>query len=49
MEELIILKQLLHQGKVTEALELVEELEEMSKSDKVNKIFSYGIILFTFD
>jgi len=30
MEELIILKQLLHQGKVTEALELVEELE-MSK------------------
>jgi predicted NACHT family NTPase len=28
-----------------EALELVEELEEMSKSDKFNKIFSYGIIL----
>ena len=45
MEELITLKQLLYQGKVTEALELVEELEEMSKSDKVNKIFSYGIIL----
>ncbi len=39
------LKQLLHEGKVTEALELVEELEEMSKSDKLNKIFSYGIIL----
>lgn len=45
MEELITLKQLLYQGKVTEALELVEELEEMSKSDKVNKIYSYGIIL----
>ncbi len=45
MEELITLKQLLHEGKVTEALELVEELEEMSKSDKVNKIYSYGIIL----
>lgn len=45
MEELTTLKQLLHQGKVTEALELVEELEEMSKSDKINKIFSYGIIL----
>jgi len=45
MEELITLKQLLHEGKVTEALELVEELEEMSKSDKLNKIFSYGIIL----
>ncbi|MBV8886735.1 MAG: DUF29 family protein [Chroococcidiopsidaceae cyanobacterium CP_BM_RX_35] len=45
MEELITLKQLLREGKVTEALELVEELEEMSKSDKVNKIYSYGIIL----
>lgn len=45
MEELIMLKQLLHEGKVTEALDLVEELEEMSKSDKLNKIFSYGIIL----
>lgn len=40
-----MLKQLPHEGKVTEALELVEELEEMSKSDKLNKIFSYGIIL----
>lgn len=39
------LKELLHQGKVTEALVLVAELEEMSKSDKLNKIFSYGIIL----
>ncbi len=45
MEELITIKQLLYQGKVTEALEMVEELEEMSKSDKVNKIYSYGIIL----
>ena len=45
MEELMTLKDLLHQGKITEALELVEELEEMSKSDKINKIFSYGIIL----
>ena len=39
------LKELLHRGKVAEALVLVEELEEMSKSDKLNKIFSYGIIL----
>ncbi len=39
------LKELLHQGKVAEALVLVAELEEMSKSDKLNKIFSYGIIL----
>lgn len=45
MEKLTILKQLLREGKVTEALKLVEELEEMSKSDKVNKIYSYGILL----
>lgn len=45
MEELITLKEFIQQGKIPEALELVEELEEMSKSDKLNKIFSYGIIL----
>ena len=45
MEELMTLKELLYQGKIPEALDLVEELEEMSKSDKLNKIFSYGIIL----
>jgi len=45
MEELLELKELLHQGKVAEALLIVEELEEMSKTDKLNKIFSYAIIL----
>ncbi len=45
MEELMTLKELLYNGKISEALELVEELEEMSKSDKLNKIFNYGIIL----
>lgn len=45
MEELLTLKELLHQGNITEALLIVEELEEISKSDKLNKIFSYGIIL----
>jgi 6-pyruvoyl-tetrahydropterin synthase len=45
MEELLELKELLHQGKVAEALIIVEELEEMSKIDKLNKIFSYAIIL----
>jgi hypothetical protein len=45
MEELLILKELLYQGNISQALELVEELEEMSKSDKINKIFSYSIIL----
>ncbi len=45
MEELLALKEFLQQGNITEALLLVEELEEMSKSDKLNKIFTYGIIL----
>jgi hypothetical protein len=44
MEELMTLKELLYQGKIPEALGLVKELEEMSKSDKIDKILSYGII-----
>ncbi|MCM0591773.1 MAG: DUF29 family protein [Gloeotrichia echinulata IR180] len=45
MEELLELRQLLEQGKIPEALLLVDELEEMSLSDKINKIDSYGVIL----
>ncbi len=45
MEELFTLKELLLSGNVTEALVLVEELTEMSKDDKLNKIFSFGKIL----
>lgn len=45
MEELLELRQFLEQGKIHEALMLVDELEEMSLSDKINKIDSYGLIL----
>ncbi|CCQ51027.1 conserved hypothetical protein [Crocosphaera watsonii WH 8502] len=45
MEELFILKELFLSGNVTDALVLVEELTEMSKDDKLNKIFSFGKIL----
>lgn len=45
MEELLELRQLLEQGKIPEALLLVDELEEMSLSDKINKIDIYGVIL----
>ncbi|MFN9400477.1 MAG: hypothetical protein ACK57T_12045, partial [Dolichospermum sp.] len=45
MEELLEIRQLLEQGKINEALLLVDELEEMSLSDKINKIDSYGVIL----
>ncbi len=45
MEELLELKDLLLAGNVSDALLLVEELTEMSKDDKLNKIFSFSIIL----
>ncbi|MEH1966006.1 DUF29 family protein [Nostoc sp.] len=45
MEELLELRQFLEQGKIHEALLLVDELEEMSLSDKINKIDSYSVIL----
>ncbi|MGI0481781.1 DUF29 family protein [Geminocystis sp. CENA526] len=45
MEELLELKTLLTQGNVSDALVLVEEMTEMSKDDKINKISSYAKIL----
>ncbi|MGA1621686.1 MAG: DUF29 family protein [Synechocystis sp.] len=45
MEELLELKGLLTEGNITEAILLVEEMTEMSKEDKLNKIFSFSIIL----
>jgi hypothetical protein len=45
MEELLTLKELLVGGDLPAALILVEEMTEMSKDDKINKIFSYSIIL----
>jgi hypothetical protein len=45
MEELLELQELLIGGNISEALLLVEEMTEMSKDDKLNKIFSFGIIL----
>ncbi|MDJ0599594.1 MAG: DUF29 family protein [Crocosphaera sp.] len=45
MEELFELKDLLLAGHIDDALLLVEELTEMSKDDKLNKIYSFGIIV----
>jgi hypothetical protein len=45
MEELLELRELLLAERVSDALLLVEEMTEMSKDDKLNKIFSYGVIL----
>jgi hypothetical protein len=45
MEELFELKSLLMGGNISDALLLVEEMTEMSKDDKLNKIFSFSFIL----
>lgn len=45
MEELLELKGFLLSGNIHEALLLVEEMTEMSKDDKINKISSYAKIL----
>ena len=40
-----MIRQYIQEQKYEEALELVDELEEMSKEDKLNKIYSYAVIL----
>ncbi len=45
MEELIELRSLVQRGELESALMLIDELEEMSKDDKINKIYSYVVIL----
>jgi hypothetical protein len=47
MEELIELRQYIEAKNYDKALELVADLEEMSKEDKLNKIYSYGVLSFT--
>ena len=45
MEELLELRELLLANRVPDALLLLEDMTEMSKDDKLNKIFSFGVIL----
>ena len=45
MEELLELRQYVEQGRYGEALSLIGEMEEMSKEDKINKIYSFAEIL----
>jgi len=45
MEELLELRTLLIGGNISDALLLVEEMTEMSKDDKLNKISSFAKIL----
>jgi hypothetical protein len=45
MEELFELKAYIERGQYAEALQLIEEMEEMSKDDKINKIYSLTVVL----
>jgi len=45
MEELLELRELVMAGSLEAALSLIDELEEMSKEDKINKIYSYCLVL----
>jgi hypothetical protein len=45
MEELLELREFVVAGNLDAALSLIDELEEMSKEDKINKIYSYCILL----
>jgi len=45
MEEIAELRTYLEQGRYTDALTLVGEMDEMSRDDKINKIMSYIEIL----
>ncbi len=45
MEELLELREHIQQGRYASALVLIEEMEEMSQDDKINKIGSFVTIL----
>ena len=45
MEELLKLRQYIQEQSYDQALTLIDEMEEMSKEDKLNKIYSHAVIL----
>lgn len=45
MEELALLRKYVWEENYAEALKLIDELEEMSKEDKLNKIHGYLVVL----
>lgn len=45
MEELLELREHIQLGRYADALDLIGEMEEMSRDDKINKIGSFAIIL----
>jgi hypothetical protein len=45
MEELVQLRESILAGNYSQALQIIDELEEMSVVDKLNKIYSYIVVL----
>lgn len=45
MEEILELRKSIQEGRYSDALHIIDELEEMAKDDKLDKIFSYMQIL----
>lgn len=45
MEEILELRKSINEGRYTDALHIIDELEEMAKDDKLDKIFSYMQII----
>jgi hypothetical protein len=45
MEEILELRKSIQEGRYADALHIIDELEEMAKDDKLDKIFSYMQIL----
>jgi hypothetical protein len=47
MDELRELRQAISEGRYSDALHIVDELDEMAKDDEVGKVFSFMEILLT--
>ncbi len=45
MDEILALRKSIQEGRYSDALHIIDELEEMAKDDKLDKIFSYMQIL----
>jgi hypothetical protein len=45
MDEILELRQCIEEGRYDDALLIIDEMEEMAKDDKLNKIYSYAVVL----
>jgi hypothetical protein len=45
MDEILELRACMESGRYDDALLIIDEMEEMAKDDKLNKIYSYAVVL----